>query len=275
MKFLNTLSLSIAFTAYSLSLATPASAKTDGFTEALQNYYLATQELQSQMFQSAFALEKTLTQDPQVDAFKSLGETLPKAFEDYQESFEAIDAFFNNSKVKKNYASVLQKIEEDDNQNALPTIAKFSEAVEEFSGSLERQSFTVYAQEGWANSGIQVNQGDLIWVQSEGAWQASPSYPGVNSEGYLCRNDTYALNRNAPLGALLYRVRGSANINGSGLDKDSRGRADASGRLEFIMNDDDRRNNSGQQRLNVVVMNRVDLESMLTSFQEFRELSKD
>tara|TARA_R110000823_G_scaffold72590_1_gene166963 strand:+ start:4457 stop:5287 length:831 start_codon:yes stop_codon:yes gene_type:complete len=276
MKFRIKLSLAVAFTAYSLSLAATASAKTDGFTEALQDYYVASQKLQAQILQSAFALEKTLTQDPQVDAFKSLGETFPKAVKEYREKFEELDALSKSSGVQKKYSTVLQKIDEDDNEKSLPVLADFSEAIGEFSDSLERQHFTVYAQEEWANSGIRVEQDDFIWVNSEGSWQASPSYSGANSAGYVCRSDSaYAINRSAPLGALLYRVRGSANVNGMGLDKDLRGKADAAGRLEFIMNDDDRRNNTGQLSLTVVVMDQEDLRSMLKVFNELRELSKE
>ncbi len=41
------------------------------------------------------------------------------------------------------------------------------------------------------------------------------------------------------------------------------------------MNDEDRRNNGGQQRLNVVVMDREHLESVLKAFQEFQKLSNE
>jgi len=259
--------------AISVTVSTHVQAKTEQFTEAVQDYYLSAQSLQGSVFQSAFLLEKTLNQEPPVEAIKSVGQSFSDELEAYRKNYEKLERLANDPRFQKQFSSVISKLEEDRNQEALPVLSDFSTALSSFSESLQQQTFTVYAQEGWANSGIQVEQGDIIWVESEGSWQASPNYAAVNSDGYVCRSDAYALNRNFPLGALLYRVRGSANINGMGLDSNSRGRADASGRLEFIMNDEDRRNNGGQQQLNVVVMDRDNLESVLNSFQEFQKFS--
>lgn len=272
MNFRNLFSVTATIVSFSVFSVAPALAKSESFPAALQDYYVASQRLQNQFLQTTFLLDKTFNQEPQVEQFRNLGEVFPDSFKAYKESYQNLQEYSKKSNIQRQYGGVLKKIEEEENDKGMPVLEKFSDRLKTFSSSMQQEVFTVYAKEGWANSGIRVEQGDIIWVKAEGAWQASSGYEPVSSEGYLCRPDAYALNRNAPLGALLYRVRGSSNVNGLALNEDSRGQADASGRLEFIMNDEDRSNNVGQLQLTVVVISRAELKNLGEAFEEIREL---
>lgn len=261
-KFLQALCLSTPIL-FSISTA----AASDNFTNAMQDYYQTSQKLQAQLMKAVIVATMTLKDEPNVEAVKAQGEALPKALDEFENSFAALAKLMDQQSIKSQYGTVIGKIHQEEIPSSLPKLNSLSEAYSKFADSLQSQMFTVYAQEGWANSGITVEQGNYIWVNSEGSWQASSSYDPTDSEGYICRSDAYTLNSNAPLGALLYRVRGSASVNGHGLHKQHRGQADASGRLEFIMNDDKRRNNSGQLTLQVIVMDHEDLQALAEQIQ--------
>ncbi|MEQ5835389.1 hypothetical protein [Marinobacter sp. NFXS9] len=265
-KLMSALFLSTA----GLFASAPAIAKND-FTNKLQSYYQSSQELQSQVLQAVFVATMTLQKEPNVPAVKKQGEALPGALEKFEDNFSDLAKLMDKQSIKAQYSSVIEKVYDEDVTASIPKLEAFSKAYTEFADSMQSETFTVYAKEGWANSGITVNKGDLIWVKSEGSWKASSHYAPTNSEGYVCRSDAYTLNRNAPLGALLYRVRGSSSVNGRALQQENRGQADASGRLEFIMNDEDRRNNLGQLRLQVVVMDSDDIKELASRIQGMQD----
>lgn len=139
--------------------------------------------------------------------------------------------------------------------------------------TMERTTFTVHASEGWENSGLNVSANDLIFIQAEGNWTVSRNgWPTTDRQGYAGQiNNSYAVNRDAPLGALLFRVRGSSNQTGYGLDKFGKGHADANGRLEFTINDNDRRNNDGQISLTIYVIRASALSELFKLLQAENE----
>jgi len=117
-----------------------------------------------------------------------------------------------------------------------------------------------------------VNPNDLILVDSTGGWSVSPRDDMVSWQGYICNSSTsYNINKNAQRGALLYRVRGSSNPNGYSLNEKKMGRIDSKGRLEFVINDSDRRNNSGQLDLKIVVISSDAFEELTKTTQSLKE----
>ncbi len=143
------------------------------------------------------------------------------------------------------------------------------EALSVFAETSRHDTYAVYANEGWANSGLSVTTGDIISVNSSGAWTVSPNYSGADARGYVCERSTaYRINGETPLGALVYRVRGSSKQNGYPLNANGLGQADADGRLEFTINDSDLRNNSGQLSLEISIYNADAIEALQQAFTQ-------
>lgn len=64
------------------------------------------------------------------------------------------------------------------------------------------------------------------------------------------------------MGALIYRVRGGTNPNGSGFDKNMVGHITGTGRLEMTINDRDLANNKGQ----------IDVEMLIVDISTFTNI---
>ncbi|HET9679442.1 MAG TPA: hypothetical protein VFP95_02640, partial [Gammaproteobacteria bacterium] len=142
-------------------------------------------------------------------------------------------------------------------------------ALTQLSEGVKQKTFSVYAAESWANSGITVEPGDLIYVEAANSWSVSPNYGQASMFGYAdTLNSAYAINNQYALGALLYRVRGSQYRNGYGFNQYSRGEADTAGRLEFTINDSQLRNNSGGLTLNIIVLSREDVANVVAAFDK-------
>lgn len=277
MKFRNAIFALVAITFLG---ASPARAKESPYPEFIQlmhNFDEISTAFTVDMFSSAVLIGQALSVDPNVAKIKSVAGTISEKAESLEKASSDIQTFLAKNKSSLgSVKDVADKIEADSAPDNVTKAKELASSLAAFAEAATEQQFTVYANEGWANSGITVSPGDIIWVNASGGWSVSNTYDAVGWKGYICHSsDMYNLNKSAPLGALLYRVRGSSKSDGFPLDENKRGQIDASGRLEFIINDSDRRNNQGQLDLKVVVLNGEKLKGLLQLLQNTRDDNKE
>jgi len=239
----------------------------------LQNYYETSIGLQVEMLQTIYLVSQLVTAEPQVENTKNAANSLNEKVANYEKIAKEINDFMaNNESTLAASKEVLEKVEIDTSPETIIKIKQLVNKLNDVSQSLLEIEFTVYANEGWANAGIRVKPNDLILVDSTGGWSVSPRDDMVGWQGYICNSSTsYNINKNAQRGALLYRVRGSSNPNGYSLNEKKMGRIDSKGRLEFVINDSDRRNNSGQLDLKIVVINGDAFEQFIKTTLNLKE----
>lgn len=140
--------------------------------------------------------------------------------------------------------------------NDMMELKDFVSKLEALSESMQIYEYSVYANEGYRPTNIKVNQGDFLFVYSDGTWSTSDRLGSFGMKGSECYTNTaYNIVKETPHGALIVRVRGSRNQAGTGLQNNRFFIADANGSLEFTTNDNDQRNNSGMLNLKIMKMN--------------------
>jgi hypothetical protein len=246
------------------------------FIKLMQNFHDASNGLQMEMVQSIYLIRDALSAEPEVEKIKASAISLNEKGNKFNKASIEMHQFVNkNEVVLKSVKDVVRKIEADSSAENLKKAKDFVDAFNDFANTTSQTTFAVYANEGWANSGISVNVGDIIFVDAKGKWKVSPTYEQVGWKGYICSSSrVYNINQKYPLGALLFRVRGSSNSNGSYLSDNRRAKIDTSGRLEFVINDSDRRNNEGQLNLRVIVLKGETLKNLLTIIENLKDNSK-
>jgi len=243
------------------------------FIKILQNFHEASNSLQMEMVQSIFLIKDVLSAEPDVEKIKTFAASINGKKDKFSKASTEIQEFIiKNKDILRGVEEIIAKINADSSVDNLKKVKDFADTFNAFANTTSQATFAVYANEGWANSGISVNAGDLIYVDGKGMWKVSPSYQQVDWKGYICDSSkVYNLNKKYPLGALLFRVRGSSNSNGFNLSDSKRGKIDASGRLEFVINDSDRRNNEGQLNLRVIVLKGEALQNLITILESLKD----
>lgn len=219
--------------------------------KAMNDLRVAESEAIGAFIGSTAQLENLLSKQPDTEGLGAAATTLDAAYKSYDSAAAAVRKLLDSTKMTAWEGK--EKLAEDVSTKSLSEFKAIADAMNQVVSSMQKSTFTVYASEGWENSGLNVAENDLVYVQSDGAWTVSRNgWPTTDSQGYAGQaNNSYAINRDAPLGALLFRVRGSSNQRGFGFDNFGKGSADANGRLEFIINDSDRSNNEGQLTLTI------------------------
>ena len=277
MRFRNTCFIIIAMVFLG---AAPASAKESPypeFTKLMHNFHEASTNLTIEILKSAVLIGQSLNTDPNIEGIKTAATAVNEKTKSFEKASNEIREFLNkNEGSLAGSKDIISKIKADSSTQGIAKVNKLASSLSAFAEASSELEFTVYANEGWANSGVTVTPGDLIWVDSKGGWKVSRNYGAAGWKGYICdSSSTYNLNKTAPLGALLFRVRGSSKPDGFSLNENKRGQIDSKGRLEFIINDSDRRNNEGQLDLKVVVLNGDTLKELLQIFQNMEEHTKE
>lgn len=274
MKFRKAVSLTVfSMILFYCSSATAQQNPYPKLTSLMQEFHEVSSKLQFDMTQSLYLIEKIINFDPNVEEIKNVARSIDEKTKEFERVSKEITDFINkNEKALATSQKEIEKLKGDSSTKVIAKITDFANSLNGFSQTLNETEFTVYANEGWANAGVVVNTNDLIWVDSKGSWTVSPSYEMVGWQGYTCNSSNiYNLNKSATLGALIYRVRGSSNADGYSLNENKRGKIDSKGRLEFVINDEDRKNNSGQLDLKVVVINGDAFENLIKAFQSLKE----
>lgn len=243
------------------------------FVEKLHAYHVSRKEFDTKFYSAIQQVSEALKGEPDADKIKSTAEEAVKAFDGAKRALVTLSDF-----LRKNIsgfgasASVVGQINKDRAELDSGKISDMVSSLKSFGDALKVSDLTVYGTDGWANSEIAVNRGDRVVVRTTGSWSGSPSMQHTDGRGYICNaGSAYLVSQAAPLGALIFRIRGSQDPNGRGLTHDGRGVADAKGRLEFMINDSDRHNNSGQLNLNVVVLDGDATKKIFESFGQKRE----
>ena len=114
----------------------------------------------------------------------------------------------------------------------------------------DRQEVIVKAAERWANTGVQVRQGDVVTLESQGTVQLSANRSDTSSPGGAGSNRRAA---SAPLpdrpaGGLIARIGNAPPLF---VGADSTLRANASGVLYLGVNDDELSDNRGEFRVRI------------------------
>lgn len=214
------------------------------------------------------------TKTPDVAGYTDTAAELSTQFEEYAEAANKVSKFLKANKASLQGWDEYSDLEDEVSDENLAKFRNVTEANAAFSESLRSELFTVYAKDNtWANTGVTVNEGDLIIIEAEGDWTVSEkNWPLTSWRGYSGDNGgTYRVSPDAPLGALIHRVRGSSNRVGSGFNEFGVATADARGRLEMRINDDDPRNNAGQIDMTVHVFDGAALTSFVQSLQVLSE----
>jgi hypothetical protein len=273
-KFCCFVGISLIF--LSASPANSQQTQYSNFIKLVQNFHEASSSLQFEMLQSIFLVGEAINVEPNIVKIKNISDSVNEKVRMFEQSSHEIQEFINkNESGLATAKEVIEKIKADSSAENIDKIKKFANSFNLFAKAASESEFTAYANEGWANSGITVNPDDLIYVDSKGGWKVSSSYDLVGWQGYVCNSsNTYNINKSAPLGALLFRVRGSSKPDGFNLNENKRGQVDSKGRLEFSINDSDQRNNEGQLDLKVVVLNGETFQSLLQTIQKLKENTK-
>lgn len=237
--------------------------------EKMNNFYRIGRDLQADIMKSFFLFEKSLRIEPNCDELKSNSESFSKNIILFEKVSKDLNKYIqDHDNSFKELKSTIESIEKDTSIETLEKFKKYADSYQSFVDSIHQIEFTVYANEGWANSGLTVNENDILYIDAKGEWKVSSTYGAADWKGLTCISTTsYSLNKKAPLGALLFRVRGSSKSDGYTLNENKFGKIDSDGRLEFIINDSGRSNNSGQLNLKVVVFNGKALKEYLESIK--------
>ena len=224
------------------------------FVDKLHAYHVARSEFDAKFLMAIQRLGDTFSGSSDPEKIKGAAEDAAKAFDTAKKALMIVSGFAKkNAAALSASATVIQQLNSARAEIESGRIADAVTALKAFSDGVKRAELTVYGADGWSNSEIAVNSDDVIFVRTSGSWSCSPSMP-TDGRGYICNADSpYRVSQAAPLCALIYRIRGSHDPNGRGLSDKGRGVSDAKGRLEFMINDSDRRNNNGQLDLKVVV----------------------
>ncbi len=258
----------------------PASAKESPypeFSKLMHEFHEASTNLAIELFKATALIGQSLNTDPNMEGIKTAANDVNEKTKSFEKASKKLRGFLSkNEGGLADSKDIISKIKTDSSTESIAKVNNLASSLSAFADASSELEFTVYANEGWANSGATVNPGDLIWVGSKGGWKVSRNYGVANWKGYICdSSSTYSLNKTAPLGALLFRVRGSSKPEGFSLSENKRGQIDSKGRLEFIINDSDRRNNEGQLNLKVVILNGDTLKELLQIFQYMKEDTKE
>lgn len=235
--------------------------------KAMNELRVAESEAIGAFINSTSQIEALLTKQPDIEALNKAAAGISAALSSYQSSAAAVRKLL--SATSATTWEGRDKLAEDVSKESVAEFKAIADAINKLASTMTTTAFTVYASEGWENSGVNVSENDLLYVQSQDGWTVSRGgWPATDWQGYAGQfNHTYAINREAPLGALLFRIRGSSKQQGSGLDTYGKGNADANGRLEFIINDSDRGNNDGQLTLTIHQFKASALEEFFQALQ--------
>ncbi len=272
--------IGFAFSAMALAATSKAAADDRPYQELtvlIQDLYTASNAITAEVLNAIYHVGDSLNYTPNVNGLRLISESMDEKAASFEEASTKITEYIKRNEGKlQGSKDTIEKILSDASIDSIEIANKLSASLRQFSETTRDLEFTVYANESWANAGINVNPGDLIWVGSEGGWKVSSSYELVDWKGYTCNTTTaYNLNNNFPLGSLLYRVRGSSNQDGFALNDSKHGRIDSKGRLEFIINDNDRHNNEGQLDLHIVVFNGDAIKDLIDLLQKMKNDSEE
>jgi hypothetical protein len=241
-------------------------------TRLMYDFFKAMNEVQFSTLDSAHLFAVSFTDEPDPEKIKASAQSLKDKSIRFKNSSQKIRKFIDENENKlKDAKETVRKIKADSSYVTVSQIEGLADSFKAYADGISENEFTVYSNEGWTNSGITVDQDDLIYVEANGSWTVSPNYENVGWQGYLNKsNKAYKINEGAPLGTLLYRVRGSSKSDGFYLDDSKRGAVDTSGRLEFVINDTQRANNLGQLNLKVIVFNGKALKNLVQTMENLK-----
>lgn len=240
------------------------------FTEKLFSYHEASMGYVAPYFNSVLDFSKMIEGVGDFSKVIENGEPLKSGFEKFETTRNDLIAYADaNQKALKAVGDVVAGVKKEADDESMARFKRYSDAYMHLSKSSKLESFTVYANEGWANTGINVQSGDIILIRPSGSWSVSPNYDPVDWKGFKGNKlASYALTNQAPMGALIYRVRGGAHPNGNGFNKNLGGTVDGSGRLEMTINDRAQKNNTGQMNVQIFVIDSKVFSDLLGSLKK-------
>lgn len=258
---------------FSFSIANGQETPYSNMLKLMQEFHEASNDLQGEMFQSVFLIGETLHNEPDVSKLKSTSESLTKNAKTFEAASRKIIGYIDkNESTLSGLKDVLKKLRSESSLKDIAKLKSYVKSFNDFAQTAKETEFTVYSNENWANSGIIAEANDYLYVDAKGGWKVSRNYEFVGWKGYPCiSSDVYRINNKAPLGALLFRVRGSSKNDGFALNEKKRGKLDSKGRLEFIINDTDRKNNQGQLDLKIVIINGEKFADLINTLNKVKE----
>ncbi len=243
------------------------------FSLKLYDYHKATVELLPEILGSTMKIASFLQGAHDYSSIENIGGELARKFDNFSNKSKVLREYYKQQPNALSAAKgILDDMKREMSDEQIKKIGEYAKYFNSFSKDSKRTQFTVYANEGWANTGVQVQEGDIVFINSAGEWSVSPNtYGFVDWRGHYNGNSrVYTLNQSAPLGALLYRVRGSSNSIGAGFDNQKAGRVDAGGRLEMTINDSALGNNKGQLDVDMLIVDGEIFEGFINAIEAFR-----
>lgn len=239
------------------------------FLEKLHERYESSSRFRMDWFNTLAELNKFGNQAPRVSRFQNAIRELSSSFDAYRENTQQLQQILRNN---RGAIKLPKNLRADLNQDTEERFRLFQRVVGElsmFSQSIREHTFTLYANEPWANSGVQVQGNDLVWVNATGSWSMKSSGELTDWQGYRSQYvSSYGYIKDAPLGTLLYRIRGASRNAELPLAESQYAMILDRGRLEFMANDMDLANNVGQLDLNIVTFNWEQLSQLLASINQ-------
>lgn len=234
------------------------------FAKKLYTYHESSVEFVPAFLMSVLNFSKLISGKDDISPFLKDGSSLKPKYEKMEVAYKSLEELYKNNKNNLNKVdTIMESLYKEVSENNMDQLNKYVNGIDSLVTESKDEKFTVYANEGWANTGINVKDGDLIFIRANGSWFVSSSYPEVDWRGFGdSQLSNYALTNEAPMGALIYRVRGGTNPNGSGFDKNMVGHITGTGRLEMTINDRDLANNKGQ----------IDVEMLIVDISTFTNI---
>jgi hypothetical protein len=136
--------------------------------------------------------------------------------------------------------------------------------------TMRTDSFDVEAPtDGWTDSEVFVEPGDVIQVRAEGSWRMALNLASSGPEGWD-EGGQHKLYRDARAGGLILQIGISDRVHPAYLGKSIV--ADAKGRVKFRMNDKGVRDNHGSVQVEVVSSNPKSLGQVLELWEAYKKL---
>lgn len=239
------------------------------FIEKLHASHQSGRAFQMEWISALTALNQLGSEAPRIPRFQKAIEALASTYDRHQTDTLALVQFWEQHRsylqLPKNVLVSLRKI----SREQLDQFSTLIDKLNLFSQSIRVENYTLYANEPWSNSGIQVTASDIVWVGATGSWSMKTSGEHADWTGYpQTLKNPYSLNPEAHLGALLYRVRGSGLSAGYPVPDNQYALMINEGRLEFRTNDTDLSNNQGQLALQLVVFDWQMLSELMTDIRQ-------
>jgi cell division protein FtsL len=190
-----------------------------------------------------------------------------------KEGGEFAVALDNNGPSLKDGGFSITPIDANDLLKSLDKIKDFSGKAQDILMKARAVDFAIYAKDDWKGSNVNVENGDYIFMKVQGECTVNPMVGKVDSKTGYENNKGYEANRitdKAPYGAAIVRIHGgNAVLRASTEDGRKSIIADASGELEFTINDNGKNDNGNEASLiNIIVISKKEIDDCFDSLAQ-------